>query len=227
MQASPKAVIFDWDGTLVNTIPLLFRSHNHVRKILNVPLWSMAEYRQVIHRSTRDVYPELYGPDSQRAIDLLYSFYNDNHLAHLELFTGAREVIEFLASSTMPIAVVSNKKQQYLEREIEHLGWQGYFQETIGAGTAERDKPHADPLLLALVRMGLAPSEQDILYVGDTRTDLETSANAGCGSVLILNNENKDHLVEAFRPNYVFNDCFGLQNALNIVIQQVNKISAG
>jgi len=164
----PKAVIFDWDGTLVNTIPTLFESHNHVRKKLDVPLWNMNEYKQVIHRSTREIYPELYGGDSNRAIDMLYDYYHRNHLKKLDLFEGAEDLINYLYLSEIPLSIVSNKKQLYLDREICHLGWEDQFQVVIGAGTASKDKPHAEPLFLAISKMGLKPSEK-ILYVGDAK----------------------------------------------------------
>jgi HAD superfamily hydrolase (TIGR01549 family) len=217
----PEAVIFDWDGTLVNTIPTLFKSHNYVRQKLSFPAWSMEEYRSVIHRSTREVYPELYGSRAQLAIDILYEYYHDNHLQSLELFSGGRELVEYLYEASVRMAVVSNKRQDYLEREISYLGWSEYFEIIIGAGTAKRDKPNPDPLLMALDHMELAPDMETILYIGDTRTDLETSQKAKCASVLILNDEDKIELIKSHAPGFVYNNCLDLQKDIKNVIQQV------
>jgi phosphoglycolate phosphatase len=220
----PKAVIFDWDGTLVNTIPTLFKTHNFVREKLNVPPWTMEEYKKVIHRSTREIYPEIYGDKSELAIDVLYDYYKKNHLHTLDLFIGAKELIEELSILNIPMSVVSNKKQVYLEKEISFLAWDKFFVDIIGSGSAIKDKPHPEPLNLAINNMGLSDHFDQILYVGDSSTDLKTSENSGCRSVLILNNENKDDLIQSFLPDFVFNDCFGLQKELKQVIQQSDEL---
>jgi phosphoglycolate phosphatase len=204
MIKKPKAIIFDWDGTLVDSLPLLFKSHNHVRKTYGYPLWSMEEYKGQMYRSSLDLYPELYGDKADEALDCLYSFFSENHIQNLSIIPGAFECLEFLKQENILMGLVSNKKDEYLKKETHHLGWHLYFEHIVGAGGAAKDKPHPEPVFESLKVIDLAPDKEQIWYVGDTRTDIETAKNANCMSVLLTHGENKQDLIEQYDPDLVF-----------------------
>jgi phosphoglycolate phosphatase len=204
MIIKPQAILFDWDGTLVDSLPLLFKSHNHVRKTYGFPLWTMEEYKGQMYRSSLDLYPELYGEKADDALDCLYSFFSDNHIENLTVIPGAFECLAFLKEQEIPMGLVSNKKDEYLKKETKHLGWDIYFEHIVGAGGSVQDKPHAAPLLESLEKINLKPDNEKIWYVGDTRTDIETAKNANCLSVLLTHGENKKELINEHEPDLVF-----------------------
>ncbi len=72
-----KGVYFDWDGTLVDSLPLLFASHNHVRVTMGLHPWTREEYMQAMVQSTRALYPTIYGERAQEAQDMLYGYISD------------------------------------------------------------------------------------------------------------------------------------------------------
>jgi phosphoglycolate phosphatase len=82
------------------------------------------------------------------------------------------------------MGVVSNKMGSYLRREVEALGWNGYFGRVVGAQDAASDKPHPACVGLALAASGLAPGGA-IWLVGDTAVDMECAHAAGCTPVLV------------------------------------------
>lgn len=209
----PKAVFFDWDGTLVETLDFLHAAHNHVRGHFNMPLWTLDEYKIQMKHSAKDLYPKLYGNRTQEAMDVLAVFVEANHLTNLKLCEGALDILNALHVAGIPMGVVSNKRQAFLEREITHLGWNKYFQAIVGAGIAANDKPSGDPLVLALSKAGLTPGAE-ILYIGDTETDLLCATAAGCRTAFLYFAQPDNPLIQKHKPAVVAANCRDLATAL-------------
>lgn len=215
MTHTPAAIFFDWDGTLADTIPCLFAAHNHVRTTFGLDLWTMEDFYHYMKFSSRELYPRLYEGKAEEAFKILYDFVHDNQIEMLEVKPGAQELLEFVATTNIPSGIVSNKMHHSLLREVEHLGWDKLVSVSLGAGQAARDKPEADPILLAIERADLDIDIKDIWYVGDTITDMLVAKNAGCRAVLITNGEDKQHLIDEFDPYLTLNTCYDLQKELN------------
>lgn len=204
----PDLILFDWDGTLVNSLQGIFAAHNHVRAVMGYAPWSWDEYKVHMRSSSRELYPVLYGARAQEAIDVLYDHYGAHHLVGLEVLPYAGELLAAIQGRAIPMGVVSNKKHEMLLREAAHLGWDRYFGAAmVGAGAAARDKPAAEPVSMALKIMDFANDGGDLWYVGDTITDMQTAQAAGLKAVLVLQGENKDDLISEFSPYLVVQDC--------------------
>jgi len=211
--AMPEAVFFDWDGTLVDTLPFLHKAHNHVRAALGFDPWSADEFKGYVRYSSHELYGPLYGAKAGEALEILRTHMEENHLANLEILADSRTLLEFLKNRNIPSGLVSNKRHEFLLREVSHLGWNHLFGVAIGAGFAEKDKPSAAPLILGLERCGLKPGPA-IWYVGDSETDLRTAQAAGCTAVLVRHHHDNAHLIESFKPGMVFDDCASLREYL-------------
>ena len=222
-------VFFDWDGTLVDSLPLLFESHNHVRREMGHKPWTMDEYRAIIVYSTRELYPRLYGDQSDTAQKMLYDYIVANHLQRLILLDGAQDLIETLATMKVPMGVVSNKRHDVLRREVEHLGWQKYFHVYNGAGVASADKPDAAPLLFAISQHPARPSIDDIIYVGDTESDLGCANAAGCPCAYIRHDLGQTDLETRFKPLIAVNNVVELKEKLinYVTLSEKKPLAAG
>lgn len=197
-----KSVFFDWDGTLVDSLPMLFQAHNHVREQFGFPLWSREEYLKALLHSTRELYPKIYGDRALEGQELLYAFIKENHLQQLRLLDGAEDLLMAIADRGVPMGLVSNKRDDVLRREVEHLGWQKYFDIYMGAGVAKLDKPSGAPLLYALERHSKRPAIEHVLYVGDTESDLACAADAGCKVAFLMHEPYREDLVAKYSPAY-------------------------
>ena len=100
------------------------------------------------------------------------------------------------------MGIASNKKHPFLLKEINHLGWDHYFQIAIGAGHAEKDKPDAAPLKLALQEIDPTLKQDEVLYVGDTETDLMTAQNAKIPVAFIPSHTPQDDLINKYNPAF-------------------------
>jgi len=209
-----KAVFFDWDGTLVDSLPMLFKAHNHARVHMGHPEWTREEYMKAIVYSSRELYPRLYGDRAEEARAVLTEFINANHINQIKVLEGAQEVLDYLHEQEIPMGIVSNKTHEFLVREIEHLGWNKYFGIYNGAGIAEKDKPSGVPLIHALGMHPLKPDIANVLYVGDMESDLGCAAEAGCPIAFIKTDPRSEELISRYQPDYVVNNLIELKEVL-------------
>lgn len=181
---SPRAVVFDWDNTLVDTWPVIHSSFETTLKAMGHAPWTLEQTKDRVSKSMRDAFPELFGDRWEEAREIYYRAFESVHLEELVPLDNALAVLDHLRGRDVPMALVSNKTGRYLRREVEHLDWGGYFGAVVGAGDAARDKPDPESLALALDPMGLSAGP-DIWFVGDSRSDLELARNAGCTGILV------------------------------------------
>lgn len=199
-----KALFFDWDGTLVEHSKLISEGHSFVRNHFGLDPYDQQAALSRGHQSTRELYPILYGDKWQEAEEIFYNFFFDNHLNDVNPFDDTKTLLDFARQLDMLMGVVSNKRQIFLTREIDHLGWNDYFKAIVGAGEAERDKPSSAPLQMALKNTCNSLNKDNILYIGDTETDMKCAADMGCDFALILRGRDMKDLIETYNPQYIF-----------------------
>lgn len=180
----PRAVLFDWDSTLVDNWGAIARALEITFVAMGRAPWSEAEVRANAKKSLRDTFPTLFGDRWQDASKLFYDGFETVHLDTIKMLDGSAELLEALAVRGVPIGVVSNKSGGYLRREAAHLGWNRYFHRIIGATDAARDKPAPDPVHLALDGSGV-DAGADVWFVGDSAVDMACAHAAGCTAVLL------------------------------------------
>ncbi len=179
----PRAVIFDWDNTLVNTWPVIHDALNNTFAEYGLPLWSFEQTKARVRKSMRDSFPEIFGENWQQAGAAYQNHYRASHLSKLEALPLAREVVGKVKDLGLHSVVVSNKRGENLRKEVEHIGWNSLFDNVIGADDANRDKPYADPVHLAFKGSDIKPAA-DVWFIGDSEVDLECAENTGCTAIL-------------------------------------------
>lgn len=180
---APKAVIFDWDNTLVNTWPVIREALNATFRKWNLPEWTLPEVRARVHKAMRDSFPEIFGPNWQEPGAYYQAQYRAVHLQKLTALPRAEEVLQAVKEKGLYSVVVSNKKGINLRQEVEHLGWAGLLDATVGSEDAMRDKPHGDPVHLAFEKSHLKPGP-GVWFIGDSKIDLECALGTGCTAIL-------------------------------------------
>jgi phosphoglycolate phosphatase len=191
MLTKPKAILFDWDNTLVDTWPTIHEALRVTFEAMGHEPWTMEMVQERVHRSMRDAFPELFGKLAEEAAETYQASFRAIHLERLTALKGAVETLELLKPKEWFIGVVSNKKGVNLRKEIEHISWGRYFDAIVGADDATNDKPHPDSVHMALEGSDIIDM-QDIWFVGDSITDLECAQNVGCQMILY-----GDHTTEA------------------------------
>jgi phosphoglycolate phosphatase len=203
--ARPRAVLFDWDNTLVDSWETLRAAINAALVAFGQAPWTIEETRLRVRRSLRESFPELFGDDWQRARDVFYRAFEAEHLKTVAALPGAAALVAELATD-LPLGVVSNKHGNLLRREAAHLGWSGYFRTLVGAADASRDKPDRAPVdqaLAVFASIGIEiPHSEDVWFVGDTALDMQTAHAAGCVPVLFGAGHGEDAALAAYPPRF-------------------------
>ncbi len=202
----PRAVLFDWDNTLVDSWAIIEESVNVTLKAMGHPEWTSAEIRVRVRHSLRNAFPPLFGDRWEEARGYYYGHFAAHHIAKLRTLPGAGELLASLHSRGVYLAVVSNKTGRFLREEADALGWTGYFGGLVGAGDAHQDKPAIAPVTMALAPAELTDGE--VWFVGDADIDMECAHAAGCVPVLVSSGDEGD--VTRFPPAITVNSCVAL-----------------
>ena len=213
----PDAILFDWDGTLVDTIQVLTKSYNDVFSHFGKPLWTIEDGKKNIRTSSRETFPEMFGNRSDEALQIYYDSIEKYHLEHLKKMEGVEEFLLMLKSKNIPLGVISNKRDHYLKKEIEHLGWNNYFAAIVGAGRGAKDKPDPEVMEIALNEMRLPLKGLELWYVGDTEVDLELAANYGCRKIFISHGFGTLENAEKYSPDFIARSCAELGKGLDTI----------
>jgi phosphoglycolate phosphatase len=183
--ARPRALLFDWDNTLVDTWGAIQHALNVTLEAMDREPWTLEETRARVRESAREAFPALFGARAEEAAKIFYGTFERDHLETLRARAGAGQMLQNLAvEGSYYLAVVSNKRGDLLRREAAHLGWEPFFDRLVGANDAARDKPAVEAVELALTESGLAPGPE-VWFVGDTDIDMLCAHRAGCLPVLL------------------------------------------
>ena len=204
----PRAILFDWDNTLVDSWATIHQALNTVMAAMDKPLWSLQETKQRVRLSLRESFPLHFGERWEEARRLYLDTFARIHLDQLTALPGRREFLEQLSCENIFLGVVSNKTGALLRRETERLGWAALFGRVVGAGDAKLDKPDAAPVTLALEPSGIEAG-QTVWLVGDTDVDMECARNSGCVPVLLAADTMEEEFAKC-APRFAFSDCQAL-----------------
>ncbi|MDR0908805.1 MAG: HAD family hydrolase [Spirochaetaceae bacterium] len=185
-----QGIIFDLDGTLLNTIEDLGDSVNEVRALHGLPPLSPAQYKLKVGLGFKVLieksFPEKQLSESEMEIALqkFQECYARNYLKKTAPYPGIPDLLEGLQTMGIKLAVNTNKKQAYTEKLIQHNFPGIDFRDIIGEQPAYPKKPDPAAAISIINKMNLKSSE--VIYIGDSKTDIETGRNAGLDTLGVL-----------------------------------------
>ncbi len=177
-----RGAIFDLDGTLMDTLADIGGSANMVLEEYGCPTHAISAYRQFVGRGFMDLMHRIFPQNTPeekfpQLLDRMLFYYGEHCLDHSVPYQGIPELLAALAQRNVPVAVNSNKRHLYTEKLVRSAFPAVSFVEIIGEGCGFPRKPQPDAALHIAQTMGLPPCE--ILYIGDSSTDMDTGRNAG------------------------------------------------
>lgn len=177
---APRPVLFDLDGTLADTIPLLLASMRAAYAAVGGDGPDDRTWLRGMGTPLRAQFMHFESQDLER-VEALIAVYRDWQVANLASFVkeydGIRELLVTLQAGGHPIAVVTGKGDWMARMTLEHVNLLAPFEVIIGADATTRHKPDPEPLLLGAERLGV-PS-RGALYVGDAPNDVLAARAAG------------------------------------------------
>lgn len=206
----PRLVMFDLDGTLVDSVPDLATAVDRMLVELGREPAGVERVRQWVGNGARVLvrralaggldHSAVGEAESEEALARFLDIYADCHEL-ITLYPGVHELLEALSTAAVELAVVTNKPERFVAPLLEQVGLGGYFRWIIGGDTLPQQKP--DPAALLQVMRLAGVSQEQSLFVGDSRTDVLAARAAGVPCVAVSYGYNHGRPVAEEAPQLV------------------------
>jgi phosphoglycolate phosphatase len=180
-----KLIIFDLDGTLVDSLDDLTTATNHMLVVLGRPPVGREQVRGMVGQGARNLVeralPGAPAPEVEQGLQLFLQFNADHIADQTRCYPGVRETLAVLAESALTLTIVSNKNEELCRKILAVMELDHYFAAIYGADSLPARKPSPEPLRHVMAEFGRRPGET--LMVGDSINDIAAGLEAGVATV--------------------------------------------
>ncbi|MEJ2077979.1 MAG: HAD family hydrolase [Acidobacteriota bacterium] len=171
------AVLFDFDGTLIDASEAICKSFNHALRSVGLAPLPDEEIRRGIGRPLRDIFQEYAPPESlEQVIGAYREAFSRQSIAGSRLISGVASLIPKLAANHA-LGIVTSRTSGGVHVLMRHFGLEQYFGSVVGVEEVTECKPSAEPVLRALAELDVEPNRSAL--VGDTVHDMQAACAAG------------------------------------------------
>ena len=186
MKKTISCVLFDLDGTLIDTAPDLVACLNKTLIEYDFPPVSFDFVKPnvsfgAVAMIDASIDKNVDTPTRERMLDAMLSLYENNIATHSDFFDGMREVLAFIESHNISWGIVTNKSERFTKPLTEHMGLLQRAASTVSGDTTPHSKPHPEPILHAARMANIDPSQS--VYVGDDIRDIVAGKAAGMKTI--------------------------------------------
>lgn len=177
-------IIFDFDGTLINTDPAIIASWQEVFRTYRGEESDIDTLYHTFGETIKDTVARFFPDENQEEVIRCYRAYQDAHCKDLiALFEGIPELLDELDARGRTLAIVTSRLAKTTAEYLDMCGIRDRFKVIITADDTKAHKPDPEPLLIALDKLGA--SKEEAVMLGDTRFDIGCCHNAGVDSILV------------------------------------------
>jgi phosphoglycolate phosphatase len=221
--ADIDAILFDLDGTLVDSVPDLAAATDAMLIELGRPPAGEALVREWVGNGAerlvkRALTGEMEGEPSEADLQRAFPLFMDQYQQHLDgqsrLYVGVQECLAELQERGLALALVTNKPERFIGPLLTALGLADEFAVVVGGDTLAQRKPHPAPLLHAARQLGVEPAAA--LMVGDSRNDVLAARRAGMPVVCVPYGYNHGEDIRLTAPDAVVEDLRELVGLLKL-----------
>lgn len=205
-----QLVIFDLDGTLLNTIADLAQSTNHALQTLGYPVHEENAYNFMVGNGINKLFERAL-PEGEKSEENVLRvrrefvpYYNMHNADKSRPYPGIPELLEQLQERGIQIAVASNKYQEAAVKLVEHYFPGIRFTAIFGQREGVNAKP--DPIVVEEILSIARIAKSEVLYVGDSGVDMQTALNAGVTACGVTWGFRPRAELEAFHPEYIVDE---------------------
>ncbi len=204
-----KGAAFDLDGTLVDSAPGLADAVDMALKDMGLPAagveristWIGNGADVMVERAVRWAEGDMSPAALQRVRDKFDHYYADTAAGGSRLYPQVKETLAALHAQGLPLGLITNKPTPFVAPLLASLGIESYFSVVIGGDDVVQKKPHPAPIYLMLAQLGLRASE--LVFVGDSRNDIQAAQAAGCRCVGLTYGYNYGESIALSKPDSV------------------------
>jgi pyrophosphatase PpaX len=200
------AILFDVDGTLIDSIPFIVECFQHAFTRHFGHPWDVADIMSGIGTPLESYFKTKWTEEQASKLMASYLEYNLAHLhTGIGIFNNVHQMLEGLRQTGLPLGIVTSKRLPALLPTLQDFDLAAYFDLIITKEDTQLHKPNPEPLYEAMNRLGLSQPGR-IIYVGDSIHDLECAVRAGCQPVMVgWTRMPKNALVQAYPAIWIEN----------------------
>jgi 2-phosphoglycolate phosphatase len=188
MTGAIRAILFDLDGTLLDTAPDMVAALNVLRQEEHLPRLPFPEVRPLVSHGARALvrcgFPAAQAEQFESLRQRFLALYAGALAVETQPYGGVLEALAYLDAQTIPWGIVTNKPEALTRALLEHLGLRARAGAIVGGDTLPERKPHPLPLLHAAAQLGVDPAAA--VYVGDAERDVLAAQAAGMRAYVAL-----------------------------------------
>ena len=196
-----KALLFDFDGTLLDTNELIIQTFMHVLEERFPGQYSAKDCIKFIGPSLKQTFEEI----TPNEVDEMIAKYRQwNHAHHDELvkeYDGVVSTLTVLKEQGIRLAIVSTKMNATVKKGLDLMGIKHLFELIIGNDDVVNVKPDPEPVLLAIEKLGL--EKEDVMMIGDNSHDIEAGKNAGVKTAGVAWSIKGEEFLKQYNPDYI------------------------
>ena len=219
VESRPYAVLFDLDGTLIDSIALLLASMRHTfHGRSRQP--SDAEWIEGLGTPLpKQLTPYVESDeDRERLINRYRTFQHENHDRLMAAYTGVIDTLALLYQRGHPMGVVTSKGNTMMERGLKFIGADDYIEVAVGYDSVHIHKPDPFPVRAALEKLAYEPSEA--VFVGDSPHDIRSGNDAGVITIAALWGPFRRDQLEPYHPTHFLGDIKELPALLDRIARE-------
>jgi phosphoglycolate phosphatase len=215
---SYKLVIFDLDGTLVDSIEGIKFSMNRVLDRFNFPNHDTDTYKNLVGNGLRNLVSKALPPDFsdlemvEKCYELMLEEYGKNWDREMELYDGIEAVLDELSKKNIKLAINTNKNQEMTDEIVERYLSNWDFIRVIGFNSDFPKKP--DPYGVNQIMEKADVTAEECVYIGDSEVDIQTAINADISCVSVSWGFRTKEQLEKYSPNTILDTPLGLLDLL-------------
>lgn len=205
-------ILFDLDGTLIDTTELIIASFTHTLEHYFPGQYTREQMIQYIGPPLVDTFTEI---DKERAEEMLKRYIEHNHTYHDELvkeYDGVYETVKALHEARFKLGIVTSKMREGTMLGLRLTKLEPFFQTIITVDDVTNGKPHPEPLMKAMEQLGASP--ETTLMVGDSDHDILGGKNAGTKTAGVCWTIKGEDYLRSFEPDYMLKN---MRDLLQIV----------
>lgn len=205
----PYAVLFDLDGTLIDSIGLLLASVKHAfegRTLAPTPEEWVAGIGTPLARQLEPYAAS--SDDVDHLVSRYRGFQNEAHDRMTRVYDGVTETLEKLAANGHPMGIVTSKGNNMMLKSLRFTNIERFMKSMVGCDSCAVHKPDPFPVRLALSELGYEPTEA--VFIGDSPHDILAGNGAGVTTIAALWGPFTRSMLEPYEPNHFLDDIRGL-----------------
>lgn len=215
-----RLVIFDLDGTLLNTIADLANSTNFALAKLGFPTHEADKYNFMVGNGINKLFERALPQGEKTETNVLrvrkefLPYYDSHNTDESRPYPGTTELLQHLQAAGIQIAVASNKYQTATTKLIAHYFPETHFIAILGQREGVNVKP--DPAIVFDILKIAGVEKKDVLYIGDSGVDMQTATHAGVTACGVTWGFRPRTELEAFNPRYIADSAAAIEQLLSI-----------